>query len=250
MSNLIIANIGIRQDSEGRFSLNDLHKAAINDGANARTKEPSKFLASQQVQDLIEELTDTQNMGIAPINTVRGGLEQGTYVCRELVYAYAMWIKASFHLKVIRTFDAITTGKPTDPMKALNDPETMRGLLLSYSEKVISLQNENQELKPKAEALDRIATADGSICITNAAKDLQVRPKDLFQLLQSKKWIFRRQGSSTFTAYQDKIQQGLLEHKITVISRSDGSEKQTEQVRITAKGITKLSEMLTVDSTG
>lgn len=250
MSNLIIANIGIRQDSEGRFSLNDLHKAAINDGANARTKEPSKFLASQQVQDLIEELTDTQNMGIAPINTVRGGLEQGTYVCRELVYAYAMWIKASFHLKVIRTFDAITTGKPTDPMKALNDPETMRGLLLSYSEKVISLQNENQELKPKAEALDRIATADGSICITNAAKDLQVRPKDLFQLLQSKKWIFRRQGSSTFTADQDKIQQGLLEHKITVISRSDGSEKQTEQVRITAKGITKLSEMLTVDSTG
>ncbi|AZS52128.1 hypothetical protein DM558_00470 [Entomomonas moraniae] len=151
-------------------------------------------------------------------------------------------------MRVIKRWHELEEANKADPMKALNDPETMRGLLLSYSEKVINLQNENQELKPKAEALDRIAKSDGSICITNAAKDLQIRPKDLFQLLQSKKWIFRRQGSSTFTAYQDKIQQGLLEHKITVVSRSDGSEKQTEQVRVTSKGITKLSEMLAVDT--
>lgn len=82
--------------------------------------------------------------------------------------------------------------------------------------------------------------------LTNAAKDLQVRPKDLFQKLQADKWIYRRQGSGTFTAYQDKIQQGLLEHKVTVVTRSDGSEKTTEQVRITSKGIAKLSEMLAI----
>lgn len=100
------------------------------------------------------------------------------------------------------------------------------------------------EFKPKAEALDRIATADGSLCITNAAKDLQVRPKDLFSYLSRNKWIYKRTGSSSWTAYQDKIQQGLLEHKTTEVTRSDGSVKVTDQVRVLPKGLAKLAQLI------
>lgn len=125
-------------------------------------------------------------------------------------------------------------------------PEALR-LAADLAEKNTQLSYKVIELEPKAEALDRIAKADGSMCLTNAAKDLQVRPKDFYQFLQAKKWIYRRQGSGTFTAYQDKIQQGVLEHKVTVVTRSDGSEKTTEQVRVTPKGLARLSEMLSVD---
>ena len=58
----------------------------------------------------MRELTDTQNLGIAPVNAIKGGLQQGTYVCKELIYAYAMWISPTFHLKVIRAYS--TRGRP------------------------------------------------------------------------------------------------------------------------------------------
>ncbi|WP_351123336.1 phage regulatory protein/antirepressor Ant [Shewanella sp. T24-MNA-CIBAN-0130] len=127
-----------------------------------------------------------------------------------------------------------------DPMEALRDPTVMRGLLLGYSEKMIELEDKLKVSQPKADALDRLAKADGSLCITDAAKQLQVRPKDLFLLLQCKKWIYRRQGSS-WLGYQDKIQQALVEHKVTEVEHSSGLCKVSTQVRITMKGLAKLS---------
>jgi phage anti-repressor protein/phage antirepressor YoqD-like protein len=133
-----------------------------------------------------------------------------------------------------------------DPMKVLNDPAAMRGLLLTYSEKVLSLESTISEQAPKVAALDRISTADGTFCITDAAKTLQMRPKDLFTWLSGNKWTYRRVGGSGWLAYQERIQQGFLEHKTTTVGRSDGSEKITEQVRVTAKGLSKLAESFSV----
>ncbi|MDZ8730959.1 KilA-N domain-containing protein, partial [Escherichia coli] len=119
MNNLmVIDGIEVRRDAYGRYSLNDLHRAAVVFGANARTKEPGKFLSSQQITELVQELIDTQNLGVGSFNETTQNLGSkpvskiegrngGTYVCKELVYAYAMWISPSFHLKVIRTFDMV-----------------------------------------------------------------------------------------------------------------------------------------------
>ena len=96
-------------------------------------------------------------------------------------------------------------------------------------------------ISPKATALDRISTAEGSMCITDAAKSLQIQPKKLFAYLQAEQWIFRRAGGSNWIAYQPRIQSGILEHKTTAVTRTDGTEKITEQVRITPKGLTKLA---------
>ncbi|MBA4710559.1 phage antirepressor KilAC domain-containing protein [Aquitalea aquatica] len=132
--------------------------------------------------------------------------------------------------------------KAIDPMAALADPAMMRGLLLTYSEKVLSLEAANAELAPKAAVVDRIVTAaEGTMNVTMAAKNLQVQPKVLFTWLSAHRWIYRRAGGTAWVAYQDKIQQGLLQHKITTVERTDGTEKVVEQVLVTAKGLAKLA---------
>lgn len=95
---------------------------------------------------------------------------------------------------------------------------------------------------PKAEALDRIADADGTMNLTLAAKALQAQPKKLFNWLREKHWIYRRPGGSGNIAYQDKIQAGLLTHKVTTVQREDGTDKVVEQVLVTGKGLAKLAE--------
>jgi len=134
-----------------------------------------------------------------------------------------------------------------DPMQALNDPATMRSLLLGYSEKVLTLESSIKILEPKAIALDRLSSGEGSQCITDAAKALKVRPRFLFKSLQAFHWIYKRAGGKNWLGYQDKIQQGLIEHKLTTVSRSDGSEKIMEQALLTPKGMVKLSEMFSVE---
>ncbi|HIF6771878.1 KilA-N domain-containing protein [Serratia marcescens] len=119
MNNLIvIEETAIRQDSAGRYCLNDLHRAA---GGEERHK-PKYWYATQQTQELVQLLTEggippsEQNQ---PISVIRGGLEQGSYACKELVYSYAMWISAAFNLKVIRTFDAVQTASPMTELEMI-----------------------------------------------------------------------------------------------------------------------------------
>ncbi|MCX4073713.1 KilA-N domain-containing protein [Aeromonas caviae] len=94
---------------EGRYCLNDLHKAAGGD----KNDMPSNWLRSKQAQDLIAELTRSSDLRNAPVETLQGGDVQGTFVVKEMVYAYAMWISAAFQLKVIKAYDAMVTGQMT-----------------------------------------------------------------------------------------------------------------------------------------
>ena len=101
--NLIIANKKVRM-KDGLYCLNDLHKSS---GADKKDG-PSYFLAASKTKDLISELDfDTE----ITVSTIKTGAGKGSYVCKELVYAYAMWISPSFNLMVIRAFDALATSQ-------------------------------------------------------------------------------------------------------------------------------------------
>lgn len=103
IANIRVAGVVIRQDAEGRFRLNDLHKAS---GGEARHR-PSRWAENDQAKELAEVVE--LEAGIPALVSVKGGSASGTYVSKELVYAYAMWVSPQFHLHVIRTFDQVVT---------------------------------------------------------------------------------------------------------------------------------------------
>ena len=99
---LVIGEFSIRQDEEGRYSLADLHKAS----GNLAKHKPSNFLRVEQTQELINEIEQFSDMRSA-VKVINGGNNRGTYAVKEMVYSYAMWISAKFHLMVIRAYDAM-----------------------------------------------------------------------------------------------------------------------------------------------
>ena len=117
-----IAGLTIEQNGNGLYSINDLHRAS----GGMKKHRPENWYRLQATINLISFLeSQAQNQGnIKVIETVSGkdigsqeknqcnpiGDIQGTFVCRELVVAYATWISPQFFAHVIRTFLDVVDG--------------------------------------------------------------------------------------------------------------------------------------------
>jgi hypothetical protein len=114
---LAISGTSIRQDSNGRFCLNDLHKAS----GGEKRHQPANWLRTEQVVDLIGFLESEESKADFSVIESKQGL--GTFVVKELVYSYAMWISAKFQITVIRAYDSLVS----KPAYALRDlpPQTL-----------------------------------------------------------------------------------------------------------------------------
>lgn len=102
MTNLVIGGIDIRDDGNSRYCLNDFHRAAGGESKH----QPAFWLRLDTTNALAEEIFNSSDSQNKPIFQ-RPGRYDGTYVAKEMVYAYAMWISAAFILRVIRAYDAM-----------------------------------------------------------------------------------------------------------------------------------------------
>lgn len=65
---------------------------------------------------------------------------------------------------------------------------------------------------PKADALDRIATANGGIMASEAAKAFQMSPSALFEWLQDHKWYSRRNHRSARLGREPQLVRGKAQY--------------------------------------
>ena len=121
-----------------------------------------------------------------------------------------------------------------DPVAMLNNPSAMRGLLLTYSEKVIELEGRIEADKPKTQFFDQFMNADGLYGLQNAARALNCRP-NLFIRWLKEHYLFYQGGN--LVARVQFIQMGIFEVKTTLVD-----DKVRPQAFITPKGLKYLNE--------
>jgi phage antirepressor YoqD-like protein len=159
-------------------------------------------------------------------------------VQRQLVNSYFKRPATTpdFDNKIAMAYAWIEAAKEAETQKMRADQEAARRQ---------QLEHQVTELAPAAAGFDRIANTDKTQCITDAAKTLQIRPRQLFDLLLQKKWIHLRPGKKGYIAYQEKIQAGYLTHKQAEYEDPNSGElKVNDQVRVTQRGLTKLALLI------
>lgn len=168
-----------------------------------------------------------------------------------LVLGFTGAAAAVFKEAYIERFNAMETElrRQSGPVVPQSLPEALR-LAADLAEQVDRQRAEIAVLAPRSEALAVIADADGSLCVTDAAKALQMPPSELWAYLFRQQWLYRRDKDGAPIAYQSKLSAGYLEHKVVPVPTGPGRTWARQQVRVTAKGLTALAQRIPLDRPG
>ncbi|WP_375674296.1 phage antirepressor KilAC domain-containing protein [Bartonella sp. CL100XZDX] len=130
------------------------------------------------------------------------------------------------------------------PQIDYSSPQAMIGFLTHLQNQIEQKDNTIAKLEPKAKALEGLKRSDGLFGLIEAAKMLEVRPKDLTDYLRKHDWVYRRAPGAPLLPYQDKIKKGFMDCPAITIQRPDGTEKVLPSTKITSRGLACLREQI------
>ena len=107
--------------------------------------------------------------------------------------------------------------------------------------KVLKLETENAEMKPKAIFADSVAASQSSILVGQLAKVIcqngyEIGQNRLFIYFRENGWLGSRKGEDWNMPTQKAIKQGLLKIKESIHVNPDGSTRITKTPKVTGKG--------------
>ncbi|MFW1767129.1 phage antirepressor KilAC domain-containing protein [Acinetobacter bereziniae] len=161
--------------------------------------------------------------------------------------ACLMAMSYSYDLQA-RVFDQMTAMEEalnSKPIFDISNPHHLLHAIEIQSKQNIELTHKVEILEPKAQALDTIANTDGTYNIRECAKTIGIGERKLIDLLLEKKWIYR-EDSGRLQPYSTKREAGIFINRASpvVTNRYTGEEKVHLHMRVTAFGLTKITELV------
>jgi len=126
--------------------------------------------------------------------------------------------------------------------KAWNNPDMIiKRAMDLQARKIIMLETENQQLKPKALFAEAVETSKTSILVSELAKILKgngvdIGQRRLFDWLRANGYLIKRIGSEWNMPTQKSMNLGLFEIKETTINKPDGHIQISKTSKVTGKG--------------
>ena len=128
--------------------------------------------------------------------------------------------------------------------KACNNPDMIiKRAMDLQARKIIMLETENKELKPKALFAEAVETSKTTILVGDLAKIIKqngvnLGANKLFEWLRDNGYLIKRKGTDWNMPTQKSMNLGLFEIKETTINKPDGHIQISKTSKVTGKGQT------------
>lgn len=228
---------------------------------NITTTAPNLTMSSREIAELVEKRHDNVKRTIETLaergvivhpqfedeqDTDALGRQRTTSVYllgKRDTYVVVAQLSPEFTARVVDRWQQLESERESfDPSKILENPAAMRGLLLTYTDKVIALEAKVEADAPKVAFAESVVAAPDAISIGQAAKILGTGRNRLAQFMRQNKWITR-----TNEPYQPKIEAGLLDVKIGMWEHPEKGLKSSITTLVTGKGLARLRQIMNND---
>jgi prophage antirepressor-like protein len=237
-------------------------------------KDVCEVLDLGQVSRAISRLDDDEK-GVTTITTL-GGNQQMAVVNESGLYslimtsrkpeakAFKKWVTSEVLPTIRKTgsyghkpqleFDPNNLGHVQSVLAALSaqkiqDKATIEALEVKTAKittRVIAAKAKLAAQTPVVDAYKRLAASEGSMNITEAAKNLKIPPTELTNYMLEAGWLYMRPPSTRKIAFQSKIKQGWMESEPFSKDLGDGRTYMSSQPKVTGTGLIRLARELNI----
>ena len=165
---------------------------------------------------------------------------------RDLTVTLITGYRADLRYRVVKRLEeleASTRPASMDPVKLLDDPAYLRGLVLEAAERQIALKAQVESMRETVEVHEALTGAKEVLFNTRtAAKQLRIHEKELQAWMLANEWVYTQGGNRL--AYQRRLDAGYLRQVVRRFQKANGKWATATKPMITLKGLDKLARDL------